>query len=107
MSSRRIVVLPEPDGPISVTCSPGATVKLRSESTTLSPNRFSTRSKTIIGSDGSDTAFQSPYQQGGRVAQQQEEQPRDRVRLHVAEVGVARFLCPADDVEQSDRGEQR
>lgn len=37
MSNRRIVVFPEPDGPISVTCSAGATVNDRSESTTLSP----------------------------------------------------------------------
>src|SRR5690606_2815861 len=107
MSSRRIVVLPDPDGPISVTCSPGATVKLRSESTTLSPNRFSTRSNTIIGSDGSDTAFQSPHQQGRGVAQQEEEQPRQRVRLDVAEVGVTDLLGPPDDVEDADGDEQR
>src|SRR3982074_2131989 len=107
MSSRRIVVLPDPDGPISVTCSPGATVKSRSESTTLSPNRFSTPSNTIMGSDGSDTAFQSPHQQRGRVAQQQEEEPGNGVRLDVAEVGVPGLLSPPDDVEEPDRGEQR
>ncbi len=37
ISSRRIVVLPEPEGPMRVTCLPGDTSKQRLSSTTLLP----------------------------------------------------------------------
>jgi hypothetical protein len=51
ISSRRIVVFPEPEGPISVTRSPGATEKSMPSSTVLSPKRLTTLSKRMIASD--------------------------------------------------------
>ena len=42
MTRRRIVVLPEPEGPIRVTRSPLSTVKFRSLSTVWSPNLLTT-----------------------------------------------------------------
>src|SRR5699024_10181175 len=47
-SSRRIVVLPDPLGPINETNSPGSTAKSRSSNTTLSPKRLTTPSNLII-----------------------------------------------------------
>ena len=46
---RRIVVLPEPDGPISASFSPGATAKESSFRTWWLPKLFDTRSISMIG----------------------------------------------------------
>ena len=46
---RRIVVLPEPEGPINASFSPGATVKESSFSTWKLPKLFDTRSISMIG----------------------------------------------------------
>ncbi len=50
ISSLRIVVLPEPEGPMSVTRSPGSMSKLNWSSTWRSPNDLLTRSNLMIGS---------------------------------------------------------
>ena len=47
---RSTVDLPEPDGPMIVTFSPGATAKFRLSRTTWLPKLFTTLSKTMIGS---------------------------------------------------------
>src|SRR5689334_8993010 len=47
---RRIVVLPDPDGPINASFSPGETVKDSSSSTCNGPKFFDTRSISMIGS---------------------------------------------------------
>src|SRR5699024_9354056 len=49
MTRRRIVVLPDPLGPMSVTRSPGVTSKFSCDSTVWSPKRFSTSSKRMTG----------------------------------------------------------
>jgi hypothetical protein len=50
MSMRKTVDLPEPDGPMIVTFSPGETWKSSSLRTTKLPNVFTTLSKTMMGS---------------------------------------------------------
>src|SRR5690242_12367155 len=47
ISSRRIVVLPEPEGPIKVTCLPASTEKFSRSSTVFEPNRLVTPSRRI------------------------------------------------------------
>src|SRR5262245_53336365 len=98
MSRRKMVVLPDPLGPIRVTRSLGRTWKSSSSSTVRSPNRLTTLSKRIIhcasGSAGSaesavvsvlKATFQASDQDRGRDRQQQEEQSGDGERLQVAE----------------------
>src|SRR5690625_2390736 len=55
IARRRMVVLPEPDGPMRVTRSPRSTEKFRSFSTVLSPNRFSTSRNSMTGGVVSDS----------------------------------------------------
>src|SRR6478609_7865705 len=102
MSRRRIVVLPEPDGPMSVTRSPLATLKLSPSSTTLSPKRLMTSRNSmagvvsgvvdtlssgdvaglVAGSITSGKALLHPsHEERGRVAGRQEEQADHGERL--------------------------
>src|SRR5690606_20859183 len=99
ISSRRIVVLPDPEGPIRVTFSPRPTVKSRSSSTTSLPNRLTTLSKRIIASRSGPTVgscagptvgsvvgkalLQSSDQHRRRVARDEEEHARQGQRLQV------------------------
>src|SRR5690554_5446248 len=87
MTSRRIVVFPEPLGPISVTCSPRSTWKLSWSSTTVSPNFFTTSSKRITGDVLSvgKAVFQSPHQDRCGVARREEDQAGDGDGLGVGE----------------------
>src|SRR5690606_33624712 len=58
ISRRRMVVLPEPDGPIRVTCLPASTEKSSRSSTVLSPKRLVTFSRRISSRPLSvDTGF--------------------------------------------------
>src|SRR5690625_1026983 len=107
ISSRRIVVLPDPLGPMSVTRSPGWTEKSSSLSTMLLPYRLTTLSKRIssppgvssadctpavsvmfllaVLSDCCITALQTSDDDRGRHTHGQEEQPCQGVGLHAAE----------------------
>src|SRR5690625_5218649 len=118
ITRRRIVVFPEPDGPIRVTRSPLFTEKFRSWSTTWSPKRFSTSSNRIAGVPlpvpalwGSrcvgKALFQSANQQGGGVGGEQEDDTGQRDRLGVAEVGAAVGLCGAHELGERDREQER
>src|SRR5690606_27748798 len=113
MTSRRIVVLPEPDGPIRVTRSPFPTSKLSPSRTVLSPNRLFTSSNLrtgtalspppwfasapragfpgagavySFGSIAGKAHFQSPEKQGRGVTRGQEDQSGQRDGLEEHEV---------------------
>src|SRR5215475_5192908 len=98
ISSRRMVVLPEPLGPISVTCSPGLTWKSRPRRTVCSPKRLTTASNRIIrsalGAESMlpDTTLQPSHQHRGWIAQNQEEQAGQGERLDVTVGGRAGLL---------------
>src|SRR5437879_10292878 len=105
ISSRRIVVLPDPLGPMRVTNSPGATVKSSSRSTTWSPYFLTTPSKRII-SALSDTTLQPSHQYRRGVADQQEQQAGQRVRLDHPEGLGTLLLRPAEHIQHADRQQQ-
>src|SRR5690625_2737519 len=114
MTRRRIVVLPDPEGPIEVTRSPLLTAKLRSLSTTWSPKRFSTSSKRIagvplgVGSGCVDKALlQSRDEKGGGVGGEEENDTRQRDRFGVAEMRPPVGLGGANEFGQGDREEER
>src|SRR5690606_29172092 len=67
MTRRRIVVLPEPLGPIRVTRSPLRTTKSRSCNTTWSPKRFSTLLKRIAGISPSSSVIAPVWVSSGGV----------------------------------------
>src|SRR5690606_26517476 len=112
ITRRRMVVLPEPLGPINVTNSPGATVKFRFSRTVFEPKRLTTFSNRIISagvSDGSDTALQPSNQNCTRITQGQERQARGGPRLG-AGTALARGVLGldlVDDVEDRDGRQQR
>src|SRR5690606_25635767 len=110
ISNRRIVVLPEPLGPIRVTRSPFSTWKFRSLRTVVRPNRLTTSSKRMpceapaaspvaarrAGSGLSSglvsvgkLVLQSAHEHGGGIAGGEEDQAGDGERLHVGEVRAA------------------
>src|SRR3546814_14048545 len=79
ISTRRIVVLPEPDGPMITTFSLDWTDRSSWSSTTLSPKRLTTLSMWTIASGADDevsgsgslegmTLLQESYEDGERVA---------------------------------------
>src|SRR3546814_10767056 len=99
MSARRIVVLPEPDGPMITTFSLDWTDRSSWSSTTLSPKRLTTLSMWTIASGADDevsgsgslegmTLLQESYEDGERDAHEQEQDAGDREGLHAPE-GVA------------------
>src|SRR5690242_18460556 len=87
ISSRRIVVLPEPDGPIRVTCLPGATEKFRSSRTVFAPKRLVTPSRRITSVGGASVtddlvrvstdkaSLQGSQEKGGQVGDEDEGHP--------------------------------
>src|SRR5262249_46955361 len=96
--SRRIVVLPEPLGPMSVTRSPGATEKSSSRSTTLSPKRLTTLSKRMpsvpadppSGRTSAESVvaiaeLQASQEERGQDADEDEQHADDRHRLQEAQ----------------------
>ena len=107
MTRRRIVVLPEPLGPMSVTRSPGATVKLRSLRTVVFPNRFSTSLNSIAGvpevevvpgadevfSVGGKALLHSLDEQGCRVAGGEEDETGQSKGFRVGEFRRSELLC--------------
>src|SRR5690606_13764713 len=112
ITSRRMVVLPEPLGPISVTNSPGATVKFRSSRTVFEPKRLTTFSNRIISllvSDGSDTTLQPSNQNCTGITEGQERQARSRPRFGTCATLTRRVLGLhlVDDVEYRDGRQQR
>src|SRR5699024_3232060 len=105
ISRRRIVVLPEPLGPISVTRSLGATEKSRWSRTVRSPKRFTTWSKAINASpstpwvrsfcgvsDGGITSLQSSDQNRGGDAHEEEQEPDHGEGFNVTETRAADLL---------------
>src|SRR5699024_5072523 len=114
ITRRRMVVLPEPEGPIRVTRSPWLTVKFRSSSTVWSPNLLTTSRNSMWGVPDApglsvvsgEVPLQSSEQEGGGVARGQEGQPGERDRLGVAEgvagvrLGVPHHLRDVDDHEE-------
>src|SRR5690625_4870696 len=129
ITSRRMVVFPEPEGPISVTRSPRSTEKLRSLRTTLLPKRFSTSVNWITGvSDsaaGADavtgvspglelesvgvgkTLLQSVDQKGCGIARNQEDDPGDRDGFVVSEGLSADGLGDGDHLRNADDKKER
>jgi hypothetical protein len=122
--TRRIVVLPDPDGPMITTRSPGSTSRSSSRSTTLSPKALSTpRIRTPAAPLGETSMsvgrwsqvrsyamrfLQSSDQPGRREADQQEADTDEQVGLDRAEV-VARMVLaknstPGTPTDRTDRG---
>src|SRR5688572_26445992 len=86
MITRRIVVLPEPEGPMITTFSLGATVRSRSFRTWFSPKErliFSSRtmSRRPSGSFVAISPLQVADEERGRNAHGQEQHPHERERL--------------------------
>src|SRR3546814_326589 len=115
ISTRRIVVLPEPDGPMITTFSLDWTDRSSWSSTTLSPKRLTTLSMWTIASGADDevsgsgslegmTLLQESYEDGERDAHEQEQDAGDREGLHAPE-GVALDLL--GDGEDADHGDRR
>src|SRR5690606_25042995 len=109
MSRRRIVVLPEPDGPIRVTRSPAATEKSSPSRTTLSPKRLPTPWNWMAGfvAVSGKAVLHSADEERGRVAHQEEQQAGEGDRLHVTEVASAVGLCGGVHLDHVDEGEER
>src|SRR3954467_1406104 len=119
ISSRRIVVLPDPLGPISVTRSPGATEKSSSRRTTLSPNRLTTFSNRMPCAPLSDTAsseaesvvaisgLQATYEDGGQDADDHEQHPDHGYRLQEVEVVRALRERRLEQLRDVDPQQQR
>src|SRR5690606_40484229 len=115
MTRRRMVVLPDPDGPISVTRSPLFTVKLSPSSTTVSPNRFSTSSNLMAGTfpplvvsvlEGK-ALFQSADKKRCRVAGKQEDDASERDCFDVLEVVAAEDQAGLYHLDNADHEEER
>ena len=122
ISSRRIVVLPDPEGPISVTCLPESTEKSRLSRTMLLPKRLVTLSKRISSlpstaglADSScgvccqldKTTLQGSQEKGGRVGDDDEGDADDGVGLDVVKVSWLNCLGLAEHFQRSDGGEHR
>src|SRR5699024_5452407 len=98
MTSRRIVVLPDPLGPMRVTLSPWTTHNVSADSTVFWPNYFSTSSNRMTGSplftasgDGlvwgsvDKCLLQSPDGEGGHETRHEEDEAGDREGLVLPE----------------------
>src|SRR5262245_35115020 len=118
ISNRRIVVLPDPLGPMRVTRSPGATLKSRSRSTVRLPNLLTTLSKDTIGSPllrcepatGSEVAIstlQQSNRDSGDDADDEEEDADQRVRLGVVEGRRRIHIGVEEQFGDGDRRQQR
>src|SRR5690606_41690174 len=79
MTSRRMVVLPDPLGPMRVTRSPLATSKSRWSNTVLSPDFLPTFSSRMAGvaSVAGKAVLQSAHEEGGGGAGREDDQPRE------------------------------
>src|SRR5690606_23279253 len=99
MMRRRIVVFPDPLGPMRVTRSPGLTVKFSPSSTVWSPNRFSTSRNSMAGvvplSVRGKGLLPSSDQERGGVAGGQEDEAGQGERLRVREGSAANLLGSA------------
>src|SRR5690606_18982778 len=109
MRIRRMVVLPDPDGPMIDTFSPAATSKSSSRSTWLFPQLLLTDSKVTMGAldeplvSTCDMAMlHSLDEEGGGVADDQIHAADDRQRLEVAEIARADLLGDAGQLHQRD-----
>src|SRR5690606_38222421 len=108
MITRRIVVFPEPDGPMITTFSLGATVRSRSLRTWFSPNErliFSSRTMSRGPSDSliAISPLEVADEERGRDAHRQEEHAHDRVGLHRSEAPGRLRLGFEEDAAGSDR----
>src|SRR5690625_2026086 len=107
INSRRIVVLPDPLGPIKVTRSPRATSKFKPSSTVVGPNFFTTSWKRMMGSLVGKAVLQFAHEDGRGVTRGQEDQAGDGEGFDVPE-GVApdvagnahHFRCGDEDQER-------
>src|SRR5690606_37241388 len=131
MSSRRMVVLPDPLGPISVTRSPRSTVKFSPSSTVCSPKRLTTSRNSTTGTWSGPPArdpgsrgeccpgtsspcsvvgkalLQSSDQDGGRIAGQEEDKPGQGERLRVGEVAGPELLGGGHELHHGDGEQER
>src|SRR5699024_9348567 len=123
ITRRRIVVLPEPLGPMRVTRSPGATVKLRFLSTVFLPKLFSTSLNSMAGFDDADAAeasaadgvfsvggkalLQSWDEHGFWIAGVEEDDSAQGQCFGVGELGGAELLGGRDEFDDGDREEER
>src|SRR5690606_15075347 len=109
MTSRRMVVLPDPLGPMRVTRSPLATSKSRWSNTVLSPNFLTTFSNRMAGvvSVAGKAVLQSAHEEGGGVAGREEDQPGEGEGLGVGEGAGAVVLRRPDHLRDGDDKEER
>src|SRR5690625_7177380 len=77
INSRRIVVVPEPLGPMRVTRSPRATSKFKPSSTVVGPNFFTTSWKRMMGSLVGKAVLQFAHEDGRGVTRGQEDPAGD------------------------------
>src|SRR5690625_8033167 len=103
MAKRRMVVFPEPDGPIRVTRSPRSTEKFKALRTTLSPKRFCTSRNSMtgcvmaVGSVGVGKFFlQSSDKHGSEVAGNQKDHAGNPNGLDVS-------ICESTDFKRCGR----
>src|SRR5690625_5542424 len=96
INSRRIVVVPEPLGPMRVTRSPRATSKFRPSSTVVGPNFFTTSWKRMMGSLVGKAVLQFAHEDGRGVTRGQEDQAGDGEGFDVPE-GVAPDVAGVDN----------
>src|SRR5689334_19189645 len=124
ISSRRIVVLPEPDGPIRVTCLPESTEKSSRSRTVLSPNRLVTCSSRISslpstgglawasgsfirGASVDKASLQSSQKKGGQIGNDDEGHADHREGLGELEVLLGEEPCLAEHLQHGDRHQHR
>src|SRR5690625_1080427 len=115
MTSRRIVVLPEPEGPMRVTRSPLSTEKFRPLSTVLSPYFLTTSSKrragagewgSAAGSVAGKALLQFSQEDRGGVARREEDETREDKGLDVGEGARAVVLRRINHLGNGDDKEE-
>src|SRR5262245_45967390 len=100
MTTRKSVLLPEPDGPMRLTTSPRSTGKLTPSRTRWLPNDFSTASSA---SSGKPHLHRRP--QAGQRVRQREVETEDRpVREGAGEPLGAEQLAGVGELEHADLG---
>src|SRR5690625_5561085 len=108
ITSRRMVVLPEPLGPMSVTRSSLAIWKLRSLSTVLSPNRLTTFSNRMTGvSVAGKAVLQFPDEDRRGVAGGEEDEAGQGEGLDVEEGPRSVVLRGPDHLRDEDDEQER
>src|SRR5680860_1688311 len=112
MITRRIVVLPEPLGPMMTTRSPGATSRSSSRSTTLSPNALLMPRMHMAGVVGSgafvaNALLQTADAPGGRDADDEEAHADEQIGLDGTEGPTRDGSGEEQHAGDLDRGTER